>query len=111
VLDIASTRLLCEFKEVNLTREQHLLLKLSEECTEVGKVVHKAVLFGLDDGYPGTDRTNLDDLRHELNDLFAVVEMLYPVIEWRIDSDAVKTKKAKVEHWIKYAQERGILDT
>ncbi len=32
-----------------LNKEEHLLLKLSEECVELSKVVHKAVLFGLDD--------------------------------------------------------------
>jgi len=95
-----------------MNRQQHLLIKLSEECNEVGKAVSKALLFGLDDGYPypGTGRTNLDDLKHELNDLFAVVEMLYPEIEWKIDGGEVRVKKAKVERFMNHAQQRGILN-
>ncbi|KFZ26320.1 MAG: hypothetical protein KQ78_01493 [Candidatus Izimaplasma bacterium HR2] len=45
-----------------MDKEQHLLIKLAEECTAVSKAVHKAALFGMEDGYPGTNRTNLEDV-------------------------------------------------
>ena len=93
-----------------MNRQQHLLIKLAEECNEVGKASNKAALFGLDDGYPHTTRTNISDLHHELNDLFAIVEMLYPYIEWKINPEEVIIKKAKVEKWMKYAQKKGTMD-
>lgn len=33
-----------------MTETDHLLLKLSEECIEVAKEIHKAVCFGLNGG-------------------------------------------------------------
>ena len=96
--------------KVKLNKQQHLLVKLAEECNEVGKAALKAALFGLEDGYPGTTRTNKADIGRELNDLFAAVEMLHKDIKWRVDSSAVKLKKAKVEHWMEYAKKQGTLE-
>ena len=93
-----------------MNRTEHLLVCLAEECAEVGQAAAKALRFGLDDGYPCTDRTNEGDLLNELNDLFAVVEMLHDVgIWWRIDSEAVAAKKAKIEKFMEYAEQRGTL--
>ena len=94
-----------------MTRLEHLLIKLIEECSEVIKATSKALEFGLDDGYPNTDRTNLKDIKNELNDLFAIIEMLYSEgVDWKIDSEAVKVKKAKVEYWMSHARKLGILE-
>ena len=94
-----------------MDKKEHLLTCLTEECAEVQQAVAKALRFGLGDGYPGTDRTNEGDLLNELNDLFAVVEMLRDVgIWWRIDGDAVAAKKAKIETFMEHAKQRGTLD-
>ena len=50
-----------------MNRTEHLLACLAEECAEVAQAVGKALRFGLDDGYPGTDRKNADDIAKELN--------------------------------------------
>ena len=93
-----------------MDKKEHLLTCLAEECAEVQQAVAKALRFGLDDGYPGTDRTNEVDLFNELNDLFAVVEMLHDVgIWWRIDSEKVAEKKAKIEKFMLHAEQRGTL--
>ena len=93
-----------------MDKREHLLTCLAEECAEVQQAISKALRFGLGDGYPGTDRTNEGDLLNELNDLFAVVEMLHDVgIWWRIDSEAVAAKKARVEKFMAYAEQRGTL--
>ena len=93
-----------------MNAQQHLLIKLAEECAEVQQAITKSLLFGLDDCHPETKICNLDAIKHELNDLFAVVEMLHSVgVDWRIDSDKVKLKKAKVEYWMKYAETKGVL--
>lgn len=94
-----------------MTKQEHLLTCLSEECAEVSKVVSKMLRFGVDDQSPHLDKDNLHLLFDELNDLFAVVEMLHDVdIHWRIDNGAVIDKKAKVEKWMRHAKSRGTLE-
>jgi NTP pyrophosphatase (non-canonical NTP hydrolase) len=93
-----------------MNRQQHLLIKIMEECGEIQQAASKALLFGLDDGYPGTDRKNITDLGNELNDLAAVVDMLTTDgLDLHADEKRIYEKKAKVEHWMLYSSERGIL--
>lgn len=89
---------------------EHLLVCLAEECAEVQQATTKALRFGLKDGYPGTDRTNEGDLFRELDDLFAVVEMLQGVgIQWRPDYKKMAAKKEQVIKFMGYAEQRGAL--
>ena len=55
--------------------QEHLLTCIMEEAAEVQLAAAKALRFGLDDGYPGTDRTNRGDLGYEITDLMAVVQL------------------------------------
>ena len=93
-----------------MTRIEHLLIKLSEECNEIGKAVSKALLYGLNDGYPGSGRTNLQDIQDEFNDLLAISQMLCSEnISLIPDTDKIENKKIKVVFWMEYARQRGIL--
>jgi hypothetical protein len=96
-----------------MTKQEHLLQKLSEECSEIQKAISKALLFGLDDGYPGGKTTNEEDIKHELNDFFATLEFLNEenVLFWHIDSEAVKAKKEKIKFYMEYARQRATLTT
>ncbi len=71
-----------------MNRKEHLLVILSEECSEVIKEVSKALRFGLENGYPGQSKTNQDNIEDELTDVFAVVEML-------LDDGMLQTGKLK----------------
>ena len=94
-----------------MNKQQHLLLKLSEECSEVIKEVHKILLFGLNNIGPNDSKTNLEKLQIELNHLFAAVEMLHEVgVPWRIDNKVVIQKKSQVKEFMKYAKIRGTLE-
>ncbi len=70
-----------------MTPEEHLLLKLAEECGEVGKEVSKALLFGWGDrityepaGPRGVEgKTCGEKIVEELNDLMGVIESLVRV--------------------------------
>lgn len=94
-----------------MNKQEHLLIKCLEECAEVQQAITKSLLFGLDDCHPETRMNNLDTLRHELNDLFAVIEMLHSEgVDWRIDNAKVKLKKAKVEYWMQHSKDKGILE-
>ena len=94
-----------------MTKQEHLLSCLSEECCEVGHRVSKALRFGLDEIQPGQPLTNAERISQELNDLIAVAEMLeesgaVPRNQTLADIDR---KKAKVETFLRYAEECGVL--
>lgn len=95
-----------------MTRTEHLLVCLAEEAAEIQQAVAKALRFGLDDGYPRTDRKNRNDIMREIADLIAVTEMLQeekvlasPFVRFRISA-----KKAKVKKWLKYAKQQGTIE-
>ena len=77
----------------------------------MAQAVGKALRFGLDDGYPGTDRKNADDIAKELNQISAVAEMLREVgaIPMRDMAHDIEVKRAHVEHYMNYAEQRGTL--
>jgi predicted house-cleaning noncanonical NTP pyrophosphatase (MazG superfamily) len=94
--------------------EQHLLIKLSEECVEIAKDADTALLFGLYDIYfdaPGK-LTCQDKIVNELNDLMGVVSMLVEIKvlpkNWMCDAK-MGAKRAKVLRCMKYAQQAGVL--
>jgi NTP pyrophosphatase (non-canonical NTP hydrolase) len=57
-------------------RFKHLLLKLSEECCEVGQMAAKCSQFGFDSVRPNENISNRERLREELADVAAIVSML-----------------------------------
>lgn len=93
-----------------MNRTEHLLMCLAEECAEVQQAIAKALRFGLADGYPDTDRTNVDDITAGVEDVFALVEMLQdenvlPALQ-RI---FIEPKKEWVKRFIEYEEQRGTL--
>ena len=95
-----------------MNRTEHLLTCLAEECAEVQQAVAKALRFGLDDGYPGTTRTNADDIAKELNDVLAVAALLQEEgvnLFGMFNKQHTIEKQAKVQHYMEYAEQRGTL--
>lgn len=94
-----------------MNRTEHLLAILAEEASEVGLAVGKALRFGLNDGYPGAASTNADDIARELNELFAVAEMLEEcgALPKRAIHQDIDAKKERVAKWMEYAEQRGTL--
>jgi len=98
-----------------MTKTQHLLLKLTEECAEVQKEVCKALEFGLNSTNPETQEVNRLAIAKELNDLLAVVEMLSKdsdVLNTSViySDEAMQVKKDKVNRYMRFAKEIGELD-
>ena len=91
-----------------MTREEHLLVILGEECVEVVKEVSKALRFGLNDKEPGQNKTNRERITDEFNDVFAVVKMLIDEgilkNEELLTTHSLETKIQKVEHYLKYSK-------
>lgn len=98
-----------------MTREEHLLVILAEECSEVAKEIAKALRFGLDDKEPGQDKTNRQKIATEFNDLYAVVDMCI-VAKILNESDIIVeneiiAKVQKVEKYLRYSKSVGKLST
>ncbi len=104
-----------------MTEQEHLLVCLMEECSEVQKACAKALRFGLDDTYradhemnlPKWDLTPRQEIRHELNDLSGVVALLrhHGVLSnLTVEDGSEETAKIKkVEKLMDYAREQGTL--
>ena len=94
-----------------MTRREHLLVCLAEECSEVIKEVTKILRFGLDDKQGEEYEPNSVRLDNELNDIMAVVEMLKKDgLDIWFSSEKAQAKWDKVEKYMKYAHEKGTLE-
>jgi len=93
-----------------MTRTEHLLVCLSEECGEVQHTISKILRFGWIHEWPGTGKTNLDVLSDEVNDVLAVIRMLIKE-GYDIPLDICKQgeKQKKVEKFILHAKSIGTI--
>lgn len=90
-----------------MTRTEHLLVCLMEECAEVQKECAKALRFGLADTNPKTGVVNRDAISIEGCDIVAVYELLEEsgaVPRGHSIAD-IERKKAAVLNWMEYAKE------
>jgi hypothetical protein len=95
-----------------MTRKEHLLVILMEECAEVQKECAKALRFGLDEKYlPESDETNAESINREISDLVGVMQMLQDDGHLQlIDYNRVEEKIKKVEKYLEYSKKVGTLD-
>lgn len=96
-----------------MTKEQHLLTILAEECVEVAQRVTKALRFGLDETQPGSGATNAERIMDELVDVRVILLMLQEIgtlPEANSSQDVVDKKKAKVNKYISYSEELGLIE-
>lgn len=94
-----------------MNKVEHLLVCLAEECAEIQQAVSKALRFGLDDGAPGGEITNAQDIAKECCDIVALIDLLEEegVIYNSGTIQAIEQKKAKVKRYMEYAKMRGTL--
>lgn len=92
--------------------QQLMFLKLSEECNEVGQECSKIIQFGMDEVYAPIGKSNRDRLRAELQDLFAIVQILNEDHDLRFvpSPEAVEIKRLKIMHYAGYSAKLGQLD-
>ncbi len=99
--------------ESKMNREQHLLVTMAEECSEVIQRIAKALRFGINETEPGQNLDNNERIIYELNDLFAVVDMLKEAGTFDgsllLNLEAIEAKKIKVEKYMEYAEKLGVL--
>lgn len=98
-----------------MTRIQYLLGKLSEECHEVGQRAIKAQHFGATEVQKDQGLNNVQRLNIELNDLYAIVEMLndelitteHPTKPLKGNYTMIQAKREKVEKYYELSKLRG----
>ncbi len=92
-----------------MTRTEHLLTILSEECVETAQRVSKAIRFTLDEVQPEQDLTNAQRIVYELNDIMAVMEILQEegIFGEFINRKMIDKKKLKVAKYLAYSTEIG----
>lgn len=93
-----------------MTRREHLLIILMEECAEVAHRASKALRFTLEEVQPGQPLSNAQRLVAEMADLYAVFVLLNKdgALD-RITWEAVEAKKKKVEEFLLYSEKMGTL--
>jgi len=94
-----------------MTKEEHLLTCLAEECAEVAQRVSKALRFGTTEIQQGQPLDNAARIMSEINDLIAVIEILQTVkvLLSGPDRTAINAKKNKLIEWIRYSETCGTL--
>lgn len=100
-----------------MTESEYLISKLGEECSEVAQMTSKINCFGLDDVYDNVDKNpksynNRERLVGEINDLFAVIELLQDAghLPFTIrDSQQVRDKKVKLGRYMDQSRKLGCL--
>ena len=92
-----------------MTRTEHLLTILSEECAEVSQRVSKALRFGLGEVQAGQDKTNAERITDEMDDLVSVFRML--VGAGAVPANSQPAMLAKVERVERYLQKSAALGT
>lgn len=93
-----------------MTEQEHLLVCLMEECSEVIQACSKALRFGLDDDHQADNPDIVSPrlyLRKELNDLAAVADLFEA--DW-MDERMIDAKKTKLKGFMDYARTRGTLE-
>lgn len=92
-----------------MTRQEHLLCILAEECAEVAQRVSKALRFTLDEVQPGQEATNAERIVGEMTDLIAVYEMLVGegiLRQWQGRRE-LQAKRDKIEKFLIYSASCG----
>ncbi len=92
-----------------MTKTEHLLICLSEECSEIIQAVSKALRFGLDNDYLGnTCAPNFQDIEKELDDLQGVIAMLKQEgIVFKSSMERIRKKIEKIEKYTGVAKIDG----
>jgi NTP pyrophosphatase (non-canonical NTP hydrolase) len=96
-----------------MTRTEHLLTILAEECAEVAQRASKALRFGPHEKQPGQDYTNLERIEAEMADLLGAYLMIADETKGMYQPETLlgmrNLKKAKVEKFLNYSRECGTL--
>lgn len=89
-----------------MNKAEYLLTCLTEECGEVIQSASKLLRFG-------TDEITKAKLQNEINDVYAIVELIDKFVVGLPDvgnREAISDKKSKVFHYMNKAEKKGIIN-
>lgn len=91
--------------------EEYLMIRLMEELSELQHATSKCIRFGPKDVCKVHQIPNIEKVRHELEDSFAIISVLEHLgMEFRPDEERSKNKIQNVINDLTKAIERGIVD-
>lgn len=96
-----------------MTREQLMYVQLMEEAAEISQIASKIVRFGASDHHLKNHNVpNYQLLKGELNDLYAILEILRDDFDLDIsrEEDLIQAKKLKIEKYRQYSIELKQVD-
>ncbi len=100
-----------------MTRNEHLLTILAEECAEVIQRISKTLRFGTCEVQPGQSDDNTTRMVNEVIDLLAAYHLLHregngclPPLSVLIQTQAFRDKQAKVEKFLELSRSEGTLE-
>lgn len=95
-----------------MTREEHLLTYLLEECVETAQRISKALRFGLDEVQPGQEMTNGERIVGEYCDILGVMGILQEekILPPFNHYEHVMPKVEKVKKYMEYAEQCGTIE-
>ncbi len=95
-----------------MNAQEYMLVALIEECNEIAQAASKCLRFGLKDHGPFSELNNLELLQLEVNDFYAIKDILedqHNIMLFR-DPKLIEKKKIRFEDFKKYATDRGCLN-
>jgi len=96
-----------------LDGQQHLLLHLMQEASEVAKAASKCLMFSVEDQHPKKTTSNREDLEQEIADFLGIVDMLKTAgLDLRPPAKEGTRRMRRVqktEHFMRYARRLGTL--
>lgn len=95
-----------------MNKEQLLLLKLAEECSELSKACSKAIRFGVNATKPGSTETNRQRIIEEFKDVAAAIDylifdQLLPIEEAEMDYEFDK-RRERIDKYLQVSKDLGI---
>lgn len=99
-----------------MTRQEHLLTILGEECAEVSQMVSKTLRFGTKDKAPDDHMDNANRILQEFYEAATVIEMLQSegiLPRWYDDRISFQkvAKAQRVDDYLNYSEKVGTLNT
>ena len=94
-----------------MSRNQALLLRVMEECCEVGQRCSKAMNFGINEVQSGQAKDNAERIRDEFADIMGVYKMLADegILLWPTQ-EQIDAKAPRVEKYLQLSRERGMVE-
>lgn len=99
-----------------MNRVEYLLSKLAEECNEAAQRCMKAQQFGPNQVQIGQNMTNVERVTYELNDVYAMVDMLRAELG-QVNRDfgarsakLIDEKREKVSQYMELSRKFGALE-